>query len=126
MTLTWDYTTYEFNHYFGQRHLADRFLLLAFAVGTLHRPVMAIPFVVVATMILHQFHYPLSLFLSAADDSVLHVMLFFAAALLLTLVTRQDFMAAFLFLALCRVAANYWWPGRTNCDWLGFCIRIRT
>ena len=55
----WAYSTHDFNYLYGEYHYADRIALVLLAFGVYHRPVLLVPFCVLASIALGQFDYPL-------------------------------------------------------------------
>lgn len=56
--LTWYFSTYDLNRYFGQEHLLDRVVLMLFCCGIWKHPVFAVLFTWFVTAIACQFQYP--------------------------------------------------------------------
>ncbi len=59
LLIAWTCTLYDFNAYAGQAHLADRALMIAFALAVWAHPAFLLPQLVLAHTLLWQFDYPL-------------------------------------------------------------------
>lgn len=119
--LAWAFSTYDFNHYFGQWHLADRLLLVFFAVGMAFHPAFCLGLIAMLYPLADQFEVPMGRY-SYVDKKVAFDILLLVLAGLLARCANRDFdFRRVLFLVLCLVAASYFLPGvkKIQLGWIG-------
>lgn len=116
--LAWSGGAYGYNAWYGESHLVDRALLGAMALLVLWRPAFVFPFLLVYWPIMWQFANPPLGFevLLAEFRPLAHLLTLFAAVFLVHAAGGSRSMDAFLFLALCLVAANFWVPARAKLE----------
>lgn len=106
LILVWTYSTYDFNLYYNQPHYIARLLLIFLAFLVLLNPVFISTLVVLAIVIVKQFHYPLGNY-SWTDKRVLFDVLILFNAILYLKLFSQRVVPVFLFVMLCLHGANY-------------------
>lgn len=112
VVLTWIYTTYSINFYYNQSHWLDRVLLIILCLGVYWRPVVVFPFLLMAVAIISQFNYPLQVgFDRPTDNLLLYTLLLFCGYFTFFALTDIRNPAGFLFLTICLIAGQYWYPG---------------
>ena len=120
LILAWAFSTYDYNYYFDQPHLADRALLIVFAFLVLLHPGFVPLFLLEAIVIAYQFHLPLG---GTWTDKkvVFDALVLFNLFLLAKLVIRKDITRRFLFFAMCLLATHYFGAGMAKHEigWLG-------
>ena len=109
--LAWKYSAYPYNFFFDQAHGADRLLVWVMFALLLWRPVFVIGFLVVVLPIVWQFNQPLERFMWTVPLLLSRILIAFFVTWLSLAATRSRKADDFVFLALCLVAAGYWWPG---------------
>ena len=119
LVLTWNYTTYDYNHFFGQWHYLDRSLLLFTAMLIFWRPVFVIVFLSVLLPIIGQFEI-LPGYSLAAPRLLLQILLLFVVFYGVKLVARFFYFKDFAFLVGCVMATNYFASGirKFSLDWI--------
>ena len=121
VVIAWPLTTYGYNYYFDQLHLADRLVLLALIPLAWFRPAFVLPFVALGYVILWQFGQPLSGGTVFAHKlQVLHQLELMCAFVLVRSVIGGSRSLSFVFLACCLVASSYWMPAlaKLQIGWL--------
>lgn len=113
-TLAWTFSVYDYNLYYGQGHYLDRLLLVGLFIGSLWRPVLVAPFLLLVYAIVHQFDQPLAC--TWTDKRVLFDLLslfvtFLCVRLWQPRTWPQISANDFLFLTIVLQAANYVFPG---------------
>ena len=117
--LTWRYAFYDYNYFFDQSHLTDRLLLLVFFGLVYWRPVFLIPFVIAVLAMIGQFEVLMGF--SLADPLfLLQLLLLFLAFFFFRMLTGYFSFTAFLYLAVCILASNYFFSGlgKLNTEWI--------
>ena len=110
--LTWIYATYSINVYYNQSHWIDRVLLILLCLGVYWRPIFVVPFLLVAVAIISQFNYPLQVgFDRPTDNLLLYTLLLFSGYFIFFALTEIRNPAGFVFLTICLIAGQYWYPG---------------
>ncbi len=107
----WAFSTYDYNLYFDQGHYADRLLLVVLAALVWWRPVFVIAFVPFLVAMVGQLDHPMGGFPWTHVNFPIRILTLFAAALLLEAMTGRSWVAPFLVVLVCLVAANYWYSG---------------
>lgn len=118
--IVWTYTTYGYNFFFDQAHVADRAVLLALFLLTLMRPVFLAAFVFVAYVLMWQLKVPdLGGPVFAHKQMLLEPLTALAVWTLLRAAGLRLKAADSLFLVCCIVAGRYWLPGvaKVLLDW---------
>jgi hypothetical protein len=122
IVLAWSGAGYAYNAWYDQAHLADRAILVVLAALVWWRPAFVFPFVLVYWTLMWQFDFPALGFpvLVAEFKPLAQTLAAFVAVLLVQSVSGRRSMHAFLFLALCLVAANFWIPAlaKLKIGWL--------
>ncbi len=110
--LTWIYATYSVNLYYNQNHWFDRVLLIFLCIGVYWRPVVVFPFLLMAVAIISQFNYPLQIgFDRPTDNLLLYTLLLFCGYFIFFALTEIRNPIGFVFLTICLIAGQYWYPG---------------
>ncbi len=109
--LTWAFSTYEFNFYYGQAHLLDRLLLVSLLILIWMNPVFVPLFALFSVIVISQFNYPELLNYSWFDKELLFkILILFTVFIYLRLVTTFS-PSLFIFLALCLIGSEYFFAG---------------
>ncbi len=106
----WTFASYEYNLYLDQSHALDRLLLLVFAGLVLWHPVFVAPYVLLGTVLVHQFHLGIAGFNWLDKRILFDVLILFMAVLYLSLLKKQR-LAIYFGLVVCLLSANYFVPG---------------
>lgn len=122
--LAWTYATYPFNFYFDRGHYVDRLLLVVLLPAIYWRPVFVFPFLFVFFPIIHQFSLPIGGFAWTIPILPARVLILFAAAIILHLLTGRSQAVPFVFVLCCLIASNYWVSGLGKLE-LGWVARDR-
>ncbi len=110
--LTWIFATYSINFYYNQSHWLDRLILILFCLGVYWRPVFLFPFLLIAVAIISQFNYPLQAgFDRPTDNLLLYTLLLFCGYFIFFALTEIRNPIGFVFLTICLIAGQYWYPG---------------
>jgi hypothetical protein len=138
--LGWIYSTYDYNHFLGRTHGADRVVLALLFLAVLWRPAFVFPFLCVLWPIVGQFNVPIGGYSWAIAYLPTRILLLFGTMLLLGFATKKWETSHFIFLLLCLIAGHYfpaglgklkigWWlhdriyyllPNTYANGWLGF------
>lgn len=113
-TLAWTFSVYDYNLYYDQGHYVERVLLVVLFAGSMWRPVLIAPFLLLVYAVTHQFDHPLAC--TWTDKRALFDLLaLFVAFLCVRLWKPRNWPEIpaneFLFLAIVLQAANYFFPG---------------
>lgn len=109
--LTWAYSTYDANLFFGRSHLVDRWLLVVLCVAALRRPAMVLPFVMLVTGILFQFDHPIGGYSVAEQFLLVRLLLLFTTYFLLRIIGVPLRPSDLVLSGLAALAAHYFVPG---------------
>lgn len=120
--LMWTASAYSYNAYFDQLHWVDRVTVVVLGLLIFWRPIMALPFVISVWVVMSQFYHPGLGYQSLVGEfkPLANVIALFASALLVRAVVRGRTMPVFLFLTICLVAGNFWYPAflKLKLNWL--------
>jgi hypothetical protein len=119
---TWVGATYEFNFFVDQWHAADRFLLVALAVGAWFRPIVLVAFVLQARLIAEQFAVPFGALASQNISELLMICLLVIVAMYAVAAVVGTTESSGVMLVLATVVATHFFlPGfaklRLGIDW---------
>lgn len=123
--LSWLFTTYTYNFYYGQSHLLDRLILLALSFAVLSNPLFLFLFFTLAIVIISQFHYP-TIFLYSWTDKMLYINTFILFLSFFLVRTYRNIRThAYVFATICMIASTYFysgiaklWTGANLYEWL--------
>lgn len=102
----WEYSTYDYNLFFNQAHMVDRWLIIGLALLVIVHPSFAPPLVALATVMAGQFRHPLLAYTWTDKWLLFQVAILFVAFLHARVLVRAH-TATFVFLALCLTADGY-------------------
>ena len=111
VVLAWVFSTYDYNFFFDQSHLADRILLCVLSGLVLWRPVFVLPFVLLVVAIAWQFYFPIGGYSVAQPFLLVRVLILFVAMFFVLAVSRRRNAIDFVFCALLLLAATYFNAG---------------
>ena len=111
---------YPYNLYLDRAHLGDRLLVVALWGALLWRPILALPFAVVAGAVAHQFQLPLGSFSTTELELLLRVPILLGAWWTVRALARDRRADGFVFLLCCLLAVTWWssgW-GKLSVGWI--------
>jgi len=110
-SITWWFSTYDYNLFFDQGHWIDRAALIVLAGLAIWRPVFTVPWILVAATIMNQFFYPIGGYSLAEQFQLVRVVELFVASMLIRLVIGRWRNADYLLALICLLAAGFLLPG---------------
>ncbi len=108
--LAWELSTYDYNYYLNTPQYIDRILLVIFALLILWNPGFILPFLILSLFYRSQFNYPIGGF-PLMDKRVLFDILVLMYTYLLLSAYVKEFRVSMLFIFLCLIGSNYFYPG---------------
>jgi hypothetical protein len=123
VTLAWAASSYPYNHYFNQSHIADRVMIILLFLGLIRWPSLVGIFAVYAFAILSQFDQPFGGFSWTDKDLSLRVLLMFGASLWLSVTSRsRELLRVALLMTFALIASHYFVPGweKLTSGWLSY------
>lgn len=117
----WVLSTYPVNQYLDRLHAADRLTVVVLWAAIAWRPLMVLPFALVAKAVGGQFLVPLGFISWTEMQVVLAFPVLFGAFWLVRGATGDRRGDLFIFAWCCLLAATYWTSGlgKLRVDWLG-------
>ena len=107
---------YPYNLYLDEAHLGDRLLVVALWGALLWRPILALPFALVAGAVAHQFQQPLGSYSTTELELLLRVPILVGAWWIVRALVRDRRADAFVFLLCCLMAVTWWSSGSGKLD----------
>jgi hypothetical protein len=119
--LTWVFSTYRYNHYYNQKHLADRAMLVLLACAVLWKPIFLLPYVLLVVAVIWQFNYPVAGYSVAEHFQLTRILLLFFSAFVLASLGVPIQPSDFVLVMLALLASAYWVPGlgKLRLRWIG-------
>lgn len=108
--LTWRFVTLDHNLFFDQSYYADRVLLLFFAALIWFRPIFLLPFLVTLLPVINQLE-ALPGYSTALASVPINLLLLATSVLFVFSLNNKSKKNEFFFIAICFVAAHYWYSG---------------
>ena len=118
--IAWYYSTYSYNFYFDQSHIADRILLILFVLAIYWKPIFVFPFLLILFSVIFQFESFLGYPTAASPFLLTRVLILFLAFLIYRILFKKFFVSIFLFLLCCLIGTHYFTPGfgKLNSEWI--------
>ena len=107
----WPLATYARNLYVDQLHLADRLLLVVLWLAIAWRPLVALPYAIVAGAVAGQFTVPLGFISWTEMGILLHLPVLLTAFLAVRATTGAGKSDVLIFCWCCLVAVTFWTSG---------------
>jgi hypothetical protein len=117
----WVLSTYSVNLFLDRTHAGDRLTVVVLWAAIAWRPIMVLPFALVARAVAGQFLVPLGFITWTEMHVVLAFPVIFGAFWLVRAATGERRSDVFLFAWCCLLASTYWASGlgKLRVDWLG-------